>query len=91
MMKMLVGLVIGLAVGAVGGMQYGIRHPDQAADISNKADVKELQTQIAVTKAEKAVYDQFADRPNADPATVAKRDALANKINDLQAQLDAKK
>ena len=91
MFKYLTVFLLGAVVGGVGGIQYSTHHPDEAANISNKADVKELQIELAGSKGAKAALDKFADRPNADQATKDERDKLAKKIDDLQTQLDNKK
>lgn len=91
MFKYITVFLVGAVVGGIGGIQYSTHHPDEAANISNKADIKELQGKLAFAKLSKATLDKLADRPNADPATVAERDKLAKTVDELQAQLDAKK
>jgi hypothetical protein len=67
MLKMIV-LVLGLAIGFGGGVWWGQKHPDQAAQLSAAEEKKFLEYQLALTQKIQAKLDQLSNKTAAKPA-----------------------
>jgi len=61
MLKLLF-LIVGLAVGFGGGVYWGVKHPEQASQLSQEEERRFLELQIKTTETIKQKLDQIASK-----------------------------